>query len=73
MSLKKQYRDLETKVLNALRTAIEKSGGKLELKENTHEYLRYAIIRNDKVVLLDELGYEYSYFLLDLEQLIDQL
>ena len=72
MNLKKQYRDLETKVLNALRTAIEKSGGRLKLKDNTHD-MKYAVIKNDRVVLLDNYGYEHGLFILDLEQLIDQL
>lgn len=76
---KKQYRDLEMSVHNALRDAVNAS-------DYTSRYIECKAIKltdcnytelsvwNDKLILLDHDGYHYSaVFALDLEQLIDIL
>ena len=77
-TLKKEYRDLETKVLSTLREMVNNSkteskhlNGKA-IKVNIFGYTELVII-NDRLIFLDSNGYYYSLFNGDctLEDLID--
>ena len=78
-TLKKQYRDLEMRVMNELRSIIEQS----EYKAKTHEakaiklvgrvgedFPEIAII-NDQLTPICRNGYTYSIFDFSMESLID--
>lgn len=80
-NLKKQYRDLETKVLGSLRDAISKSkysskhlANEKALEINVFDYTELAIV-NDELTFLDNRGLHYSIWNGDaeLEDLIDIL
>jgi hypothetical protein len=78
-NFRKQYRDLEMRVLNELRNKIEKSKrkskhtGQKAIKVNVFDYTELTI-REDNLVFLDEYGYEYSVFNeVSLEDLINIL
>lgn len=66
-NLKKEYRDLETKVLSQLRDLVNASKLKSKfiagncIKVNVFDYVELCII-NDKLTFLDEGGYHYSLF-----------
>lgn len=77
-TLKKEYRDLETRVLSTLREMVNNSkteskhlNGKA-IKVNVFDYTEIVII-NDRLIFLDSNGYHYSLFNGDctLEDLID--
>lgn len=77
--LKKEYRDLEMKVLRQLREKIEQSTIKSKhvdskvIKVNVFYYTELAII-NDQLTFMDNNGLHYSVFNdLNLEELIDIL
>ena len=76
-NLKKEYRDLEMKVLSSLRDAINKSNYESNsiqakaIKVNVFDYTEMAII-NDQLTFLDADGLHYSVFAdASLEDLID--
>ncbi len=79
-TLKKQYRDLETKVLNKLRTAINKSKTKSKhitgvkcLPVNLFDYTELLIL-DDRHTFIDKNGLHYNLFTdATLEDLIDIL
>jgi hypothetical protein len=78
-NFKKQYRDLEMRVHNELRTKIQKSKVTSKthdtpvIKVNVFDYTELAVI-NDKLTFLDAHGYHYSiYAEASLEDLIDIL
>ena len=78
-NFKKQYRDLETKVMRQLRDKIEASNytskhiyGK-SIKVNVFDYTELAVI-NDRITFMDDNGLHYSLFAdASLEDLIDIL
>ena len=79
LDLKKQYRDLEMKVLNGLRTKIENSTYISEhtstkaIKVDVEIYKELTII-NDRLTFLSKHGYHYDVFCeTNLETLIDIL
>jgi len=74
---KKQYRDLETKVMHSLSDAIEKSTLQSKhintkaIKVNIFEYTELVIV-NDRLTFLDADGQHYSVFAqASLKDLID--
>lgn len=76
-NLKKQYRDLEMKVMQQLRTAIERSVyeskfvNEKAIKVNISNYKELTII-NDRLTFLDANGLHYSVYAdCSLEDLID--
>lgn len=75
VSFKKRYRDLEMEVLHELRSLITYSKyvsnyiNDKAIKIDMEQYVEIAIV-NDKLVLIDNEGYQYSIFNLSLE---DQL
>jgi hypothetical protein len=70
-TFKKQYRDLEMRVLNELRELIIKSGK--PIKVNVFNYSELGIV-NDRLTFFDSNGYEYSLWSeASLEDLIDIL
>lgn len=79
-NLKKQYRDLETRVLSGLRDEINNSRvyskhtNEKCIKVNVFDYTELAII-HDRLTFLDDKGYHYNIFNGDcnLEDLIDIL
>ncbi len=78
-NFKKQYRDLELRVLRELRNKIENSNftsshiQEKAIKVNVFDYQELTII-NDKLTFLDKHGYHYSLFAdCTLEDLIDIL
>lgn len=79
-NLKKQYRDLEMRVMQSLREKVESSHdgsqhifGINALKVNVFDYTELVIV-NDRLTFLDSRGYQYSvYSETSLEDLIDIL
>ena len=79
-TLKKQYRDLEMRVLSELRDKINNSDIYSDhvqekcTKVNVFDYTELAIV-DDKLVFLDDKGYQYSLWNgdCDLEDFIDIL
>lgn len=78
-NLGKRYRDLETRVLGALREEIAKSDVKSKhmdtpvIPVNVFDYTELAII-NDRHTFMDDKGYQYSIWAdCSLEDLIDIL
>jgi hypothetical protein len=78
-NLKKEYRDLETKVLASLRDKINNSKTESRflltksIPVNVFDYVELAIIY-DSLTFLDAKGYQYSLFAdCGLEDLIDIL
>lgn len=82
MNLKKQYRDLETKILRALRNRVEQSEkiskyvGEKAISVHCScqgDYEELAII-NDRLTFIDNKGLQYDVFAdCSLEDLIDIL
>lgn len=78
-NFKKQYRDLEVRILAELRNKIQASDylskhiNQKAIKVNVFDYTELTIV-NDKLTFLDENGYQYSLFSdCTLEDLIDIL
>ena len=78
-TLKKEYRDLEMRVMRSLRDAINNSKYKSKhcdekaIKVNVF-YYREMVIINDRLTFLDDNGLHYSvYSDVSLEDLIDIL
>lgn len=78
-NLKKEYRDLEMKVMRSLRDAIDRSTyiskhmNAKAIKVNIFDYTELSIV-NDRLTFLDARGYHYSVFAeASLEDLIDLL
>jgi hypothetical protein len=78
-TLKKQYRDLEQKVICELYVKVENSKhiskhqNEKSIKVNLFNYTELTIV-NDKLTFLDSNGYHYSLFSdCNLEDLIDIL
>jgi hypothetical protein len=78
-NFKKKYRDLEMRVLCALKKAVNKSNsyskthGTEALKVNIYGLTELVII-HDNLTFLDSMGYEHSIFAdCSLEDLIDIL
>lgn len=78
-NFKKQYRDLEQRVIRELRDKVEKSNDTSKfiyekaIKVNLFDYIELTII-NDKLTFVDERGYHFSLFAeANLEDLIDIL
>lgn len=77
-TFKKQYRDLEMRVMNELRDIVEQSGYKhknylakaIKINPSIEEYNELALINNN-LCFLDDNGDQYSVFNLSLEVLID--
>lgn len=76
-NFKKQYRDLETKVMRQLRDKIEASNytskhiNEKAIKVNVFDYTELAVI-NDRLTFMDDNGFQYSLFTdTGLEDLID--
>ena len=76
-TLKKEYQDLEMKVLRQLREKIERSKikskyvGEKAIKVNVFDYTELTII-NDRLTFIDSRGLQYSVFAdAGLEDLID--
>ncbi len=79
INFKKEYRDLEMKVLASLRDAVTTSSYESEhtqtkaIKVNIHDYTE-LIIMNDRLTFLDSNGLHYMVFAhCSLEDLIDIL
>ena len=79
MSLKKEYRNLEMKILSQLRDKINNSKQKSKFVDekaitvDVFDYVEMVII-NDTLTFLDSSGYHYSIFAdASLEDLIDIL
>ena len=78
-NFKKQYRDLEIKVLRELRNKIENSKhiskhlNQKSINVNVFDYTELSIV-NDRLTFLDKNGLHYSVFTdVNLEDLIDIL
>ena len=78
-NLKKEYRDLEQRVIRDLRDKVENSNyisshiKQRAIKVNVFDYKELTII-NDKLSFMDEKGYQFSLFAdCTLEDLIDIL
>ena len=78
-TFKKEYRDLEMKVMASLRDAINNSKHKSKhcdekvIKIDLYDYTELAII-NDRLTFLDDNGMHYNIFVdASLEDLIDIL
>lgn len=78
-NFKKQYRDLELRIMRELRDKVENSKqtskhiDKKSINVNVFDYTELTII-NDRLTFLDSNGYHYSLFdECNLEDLIDVL
>ncbi len=77
-NLKKQYRDLEQKVIRKLRNKVENSDltsshvREKAIKINVSDYTELIIV-NDRLTLLDDNGQHYNWNECSLEDLIDIL
>ena len=78
-NLKKEYRDLEQRVIRVLREKVENSNyinshNQKAIRVNVFDY-KELTISNDKLTFMDENGYQYSLFgdciLEDLIDIID--
>lgn len=71
-TLKKQYRDLETRVYRELRKQVSITPTK-SIKVNLYDYEKIALI-DDRLVFVDDKGYHHDlYSEASLEDLIDIL
>jgi len=78
-NFKKEFRDLEMKVMRSLRDTIEKSSSESKhmntkaIKVNVFDYTELCIV-DDRLTFLDDYGLHYSiYAEASLEDLIDIL
>lgn len=75
-NLKKEYRDLEMKVLSTLREKINNSKTTSKfyntnaIKINDYKYSELVIV-DDRIMFLDSNGLHYTIFTVSLEELID--
>lgn len=77
-NFKKQYRDLEMKVMRELRNKVEcskhisKHVNEKAIKVKLYQYTELTIV-NDKLTFLDKNGLQFSLFVNSIEDLIDIL